>query len=322
MVKRTQFKPYGISNSLGDPHGYSLAIHPVDNARLVPTGKKIVWHGTRAGVIDSDGRYIRKSGLERSLGFLTSSPDLSNLKSNEVIDEEVIFAGYIFDHYGHFLLESLARAWAYRSSKLRIVWASTSPLRDYQLDILSFLGVDKSRIIIPERDMTFRRVYVPTPGYIVNAWFHFHHAAQIAFSKPISESRKVYLSREGFYSNVVNFKNEKIIENELSRFGWTIIKPHELSTKDQIDLFSSKSTIAGIEGSAFHTAILCGNEQSKHIMIRRSKPNLNFDTIASAIGFSKFGVDGRISDADKGIKEICITNAKEVAIEIMDLAAN
>ena len=64
----------------------------------------------------------------------------------ERVPEDVDFAGYLFPHFGHFLLESLSRLWITRQyPELPVVWcrrqtAGSAAYNAWQEEVLDLLG--------------------------------------------------------------------------------------------------------------------------------------------------------------------------------------
>jgi hypothetical protein len=188
---------------------------------------------------------------------------------------EAIYLGPLYFHYGHFLLESLARAWYARvRPDLPLVWAGQhnwqrQDLLPWQLDILAALGVDRPRIIAdPTR---FERLHVPDIGYRYDDWLHPEHAAFLACYQGPAQvpGHRLWLSRSKVGSNVRDY-NSAVAERRLVRAGWTVVHPEALSVRQQLDHLARAEVVAGEEGSAFHTLVLLGDVTSKKFhMLRR-----------------------------------------------------
>jgi capsular polysaccharide biosynthesis protein len=93
-----------------------------ENATIVhPLRAEHHWAAVDAGVYDSACRFIEKSTsyhyLDEAVGnFGKHTIDWSGVK---YVDDDVIFMGHSWEHYGHFLLESCARLWANESIAYR-----------------------------------------------------------------------------------------------------------------------------------------------------------------------------------------------------------
>ncbi|WND03202.1 glycosyltransferase family 61 protein [Temperatibacter marinus] len=168
-----------------------------------------------------------------------------------------IYAGILFDHYGHFILDSLSRYWYYRNSDLPIVWAveeGKQSLSIYQKEILDLLCIN-NEIILVDKPMEFEKLIVPEYGYIVQDYFSNEQskALEIIDCPKVDFKKKIWLSRTSQTSARV--LNENVIESHLEENGWIIYKPEDHSVRDQIEMYRDACHIAGIASSSQHTMV-------------------------------------------------------------------
>ena len=116
-----------------------------------------------------------------------------------------IYLGPLLDGFGHFLLESLARAWlAERHPDMPLVWSCRADpsqetgdraLKPWQKDILDLLGL-RNPLICVDAPVRFERLIVPDVGYRIQGYFHPAHADFLARvpHEPLP-GRKLWLSR-------------------------------------------------------------------------------------------------------------------------------
>src|SRR6056297_1300280 len=138
---------YGISPADLVAGTYELAVQEERDATVYPWNRSYLVGDNPAGVLDRDGTDIPNSALIRTAGRISQSPRKIASWRIARYHGTVIFGGYMIDHYGHFLLESLARLWFAVDNDLPIVWASGVNLQDYQKDILTRLGIDLGRML-------------------------------------------------------------------------------------------------------------------------------------------------------------------------------
>jgi hypothetical protein len=243
------------------------------------------------GVFDEDGTYIEGTALDRRSGEIGEPmprelfPDIADSSYTEAI-----YAGTLYFHFGHFLLESLARLWyAKENPSVPVVWAGSHSwqakvLERWQREILDILGIENETYILhsPER---FRDLHVPDIGYRYDDWFHPQHARFLGrYVGPAQEEgRKLWLSRDRVGNDVKDL-NARTIEGRLSEAGWTIAHPESLSVREQLDEISRASVIAGEEGSAFHSLILLADVADKdfEVIRRHGAEHRNLHTIGDA----------------------------------------
>lgn len=242
------------------------------------------------GVFDRHGAYIDGSALDRRSGERGAPAAVSDYPNTDDADtEEAIYAGPLYFHFGHFLLESLARAWyAAEHPDIPIVWAGANTwhgkdFTQWQREILDILGI-KNPIALVSRPTRFRKLHLPDIGYRYDDRFHPDHARFLArYEGPPQEpSHRLWLSRS-LWAKDARDLNIDVTERRLRDEGWTILHPQRLSVRQQLDEISRASVIAGEEGSAFHSVILLAGVKNKKLRIfRRQGPeHRNLRTIAA-----------------------------------------
>ena len=89
-----------------------LRLRAVQDAVLVARPNLHDWSGG-AGVLKKGKKgfeYLADSGIKRFGRDQIKAPKIPQKRAKIQLDRAV-FGGYLYDHYGHFLLESLARLW-------------------------------------------------------------------------------------------------------------------------------------------------------------------------------------------------------------------
>lgn len=269
-----------------------LAARQIKNCVVYPTirvpshpGKLLM------GVFDEDGTYVDDTVLNRRSGE-QGAPIARDLFP-DIVDSsspEAIYAGPLYFHFGHFLLESLARAWyARQHPDVPLVWAGahtwqTAKLRPWQTEILEVLGISNPVAILAD-PTRFELLHVPDIGYRYDDTFHPGHADFLGtYEGPAQvEGERLWLSRAKVTNDARDF-NSAPTERRLSEAGWTIVNPEQLSVREQLDHLSRAEVVAGEEGSAFHTLILLKDISAKRFQIlRRHGPeHRNMRTIGDA----------------------------------------
>lgn len=245
------------------------------------------------GVYDEQHRYVEGTVLDRRSGERGAPvpPDLFP-QVDDATDPAAIYLGPLYFHYGHFLLESLARLWyAARHPELPIVWAGSHTwqgyeLRPFQREILDLLGLTNATRIIAD-PTRYETLHVPEVGYRYDDWFHPEHAAFLArYAGPAQvPGHRMWLSRRKVDNDARDLHSAPT-EARLAHAGWTIAHPESLTVRQQLDLFGRAEVVAGEEGSAFHTLMLLRSVAGKKLQIlRRFGPEHgNLRTIGEARG--------------------------------------
>ena len=238
-------------------------------------------HVFEGGLCASDGTFV--AGRRRSLKSDTAN--FSALWSYpfdpaalEVRDEEVIFAGVLFDHYGHLLTDSTARLWyvfAHPEKTCRIVfvrsprkarWSPEDPMPLFEM-----AGIDPGRIEIVERPTRFRKAIVPEEAvYSLDAfrpeWISFFDAVR-AHVEP-SPHRKVYFSRAHFKRNDVH--NEDLFEDYYRSLGYHIVHPEDCTLREEISYAAGADDIVATIGTLSHQFLFCRPGAHATVLLRTS----------------------------------------------------
>ena len=247
------------------------------------------FHQGRFACYSQDGQLIKEAMLYRNFCMVFQQADLVSATITEY--SPVIFAGFLFKQYGHFLLESLARLWyAKAHPHLPICWVGRDgAILDFQEEILHLLGI-KNTILFVDQPVRFTELHIPAPGYIIRNHFthaHAHFLGQGHAEKTIA-NKKIYLSRKKFGGESC-LSNEDEVESALKDQGFSIYYPEEHSVHEQISHLSSADVILAVEGSALHTLILLEHVTANVVIIPRpnTESNANFHTIAIAKNFKQ-----------------------------------
>lgn len=280
--------------SYADEHAGPLGTRHIADAVLNPTIRVASHPGKLLmGVFDGAGSYVEGTVLDRRAGE-QGAPVPAGLfpDPRPASAPEAIYAGPLYFHYGHFLIESLARAWYAREHpELPLAWAGAhtwqaAQLKPWQTEILAILGLENPTWIVAD-PTTVDLLHVPDIGYRYDDWIHPDHAAFLAHYQgpPQEPGNRLWLSRSRVKGEVRDL-NAEVTERRLSAAGWTVTHPEILSVRAQLDHLSRAETIAGEEGSAFHTLMLLSDVSQKRFAILRrlGKEHANLHTIGDARG--------------------------------------
>src|SRR5829696_4326450 len=142
------------------------------------------------GGLFADGRSITSSllfryytGPQGEASQIVFAADPARPQAH--ISRPVIFAGYLFESFGHFVLESLSRLWiAPGYPELPILWAAARPgYAPWQEEILELLNVKNAPLFVTV-PTSLAEVVVPEPGYELGADFTPEHADFLAAVDP------------------------------------------------------------------------------------------------------------------------------------------
>lgn len=272
----------------------SLAVRQVKDAVVYPTIRVASHPGKLLmGVYDGDDTYVDGTVVDRRAGeqgALVPRELFPNVTDADA--PEAIYAGPLYFHFGHFLTESLARAWYARQHPgILFAWAGAhtwqnAELKPWQIEILDILGIT-NRVRIIAEPTRFDVLHIPDIGYRYDDWFHPDHAEFLGrYEGPAQEpGNRLWLSRSRINSDVRDL-NAAPTERRLAEAGWTIAYPERLSIREQLDHLSRAEIVAGEEGSAFHNVVLLKDVSAKRFRVlrRHGREHRNMHTIGDARG--------------------------------------
>lgn len=183
-----------------------------------------------------------------------------------------IFGGYLFGHFGHFLTESLSRAYAFKQCPSHpIVYMSPNKdIFNVHRIIFKFLGIRNKLVLIKEPTEIEQLVVAPAGCILVPPLLSDEQVkALTVFDSNLHEptNAKLWLSRSTFKGG--SLENEAEIEAELERMGWIIVHPQNLPMYEQVRLISTAAYVAGLEGSAFYSALFAQKIYGKYYVFSR-----------------------------------------------------
>jgi hypothetical protein len=259
-------------------------VSAVDDAWMSPLVRTVKGHFT-GGVCDRSG-YLPELSLHRGFrdkrqAHISAADDRPAYATRCETFAEAWFGGYLFDHYGHFLLEGLARILTPQlaASDAPIVFFNPmrmSKLPSYVINIFSLIGIDHRRIILCNSAMRIERLHVQEPAFEINGVVRPEPYQRIKlphFTENPSEFSYVSRSKLG-RKRVV--RKEEVLEALLTKeFGARIVYPEDLGFEEQIDTISRSKLLMGCEGSAFHTCIFLRKIPTSMILCNRP-PHINY----------------------------------------------
>ncbi len=248
---------------------------PVTRTRKTANPGPFAFEG---GVVADDGRirdevHLRRRGRE-AIGGLPPDADITPLRD---LDEDILYLGWFHPRYGHFLLETLARAWFLLQADpgLRVVFHI---MRDFQYDgsvaqILSAFGVGPERIVDLRVPTRVRRLIVPEAAYELGHAAHadaarpFQATARIMLDGPTSPTQQpVYLSRSKLPKKLRAIAGENELEDIFRARGIHIAYPEMLPFAEQVRLVNRHAHVITNDGSAAYNLLFALGRCSVHYL--------------------------------------------------------
>ena len=236
----------------------------------------------RSGVFDSQGIFVRESITFREIGEFNSEPELPDPRSFRQLRGRYMYGGVLFGHFGHFLVDSLARIWAVSELQDKIDGIVFTP-KTNRGDLQRVVRV-QSRIaraldvhlpfINTGHPLRVEKLYVPSQGIGLNEWCigspGFRRFVQKLGRVPgRSWGNRIYLSRSALPKQRSSYLSEKILESYLQGEGYTIVHPQHHPIEEQIALYREAEYIISPDGSPLHLLAYVGNGKQKVAVISR-----------------------------------------------------
>jgi capsular polysaccharide biosynthesis protein len=226
---------------------------------------------------------------------------LSRISAAKPIEGRFLYLGHLQGHFGHFLLETLARSWALvdleKNTKIIVHHRSeTLSLPSFAKQVFAALDIDPSRIVIAHSDLVVEELIVPSLQY----WIYWKASPGVRLGFDRIRERlattirptcyfpqRIYLTRRFMKealqrradqaaakgSHSLNFVlrksvlNEEEVEAVFAARGYEIIAPELRPFNEQVMLIANALEVAGITGSALHLALFCNNPNTRLIAL-------------------------------------------------------
>lgn len=222
------------------------------------------------------------------------------------ISRPVLFAGIMFNHFAHFMVESLYRIWAYRAVRQLDPYLLYYPLwgiprylerQHFVNQVLSGFGIPVDRIIFVDRVIRMRDVAVPIQRYGYGflhrpddafvefaRTFQFEHKAPAGFEN----AERVYVARSGLRKRGAQI-GEGIFEQYLRDEGYAVFNPERHSLFEQLTVYARARQLIFSEGGAIQSCILLPDlDADVAVICRRRDPRRNISVATACLqGYGK-----------------------------------
>jgi Glycosyltransferase 61 len=229
------------------------------------------------------------------------------LQQLPVIEEVVFFGGILFDNFGHFLLESLARLWAYdQIRKFNCIVLFYTPWGipdiknkghfihqslkafDIPLNKIIFLKdiTRLKKIIVSEQKYGFGKCRKPDQIFIS---FIKTFKLPGSYEKGNNLPGKIYVSRSQLPYKQGRPVGENLFEKYLVANGYYVIYPEKLTLYKQLALYKHATKIIFCDGGATYCNVLLPDFKADvAIVARRRDHRWNYKEITDHfLGYKK-----------------------------------
>jgi len=278
-------EPITLSTPSPD-EGWSREIVTIRNALVVPPDTSAMVQP--CGVLDAEGRFVPASATWRGHRPMMTPPGAPVTATGTRLTGRHLWLGQHWVHFGHYMVESLARIWAYDPANKpdSVVFIPKRPgrgieLMGWQRQFMELLGVEVPVTII-EEPTEIEELIVPGQGFGLGTLdrgtpefrdkFHRDFARDIAPDGP----EKLYLSRSALGGTEGSIILEELLEQNLAAEGYEILHPQKHSIARQIAYYKAAKYVVGPDGSAFHLfGFVAREDQRAAVILRRTSSVYN-----------------------------------------------
>ncbi len=213
------------------------------------------------GIFDKNDSLVPSSIQLRG----KSGQFIPRVKNLDVADsaDQAIFLGNIYPHFGHFLLEHLNRAWGLgrvykKGMKAIFIDNKNIGAQKFVFDFTDMLGIARSDVLILNKSVRFKRVYVPAQSWVTkrraNTDFCKAFDAMAENVPDYDMGNKIYVSRAALSAEMKVYGEERI-QKIFEKNGYRVIYPEKLPLAHQAAIIKNAKCLAGCGGTALHLAL-------------------------------------------------------------------
>ncbi len=241
------------------------------------------------GIVKADGQPIESAQTHRKggkrFGGLAEPIPVKPVKD---LDEEVIYLGLLFNHYGKVLLESLARIWYLNGvdPSVKVIFNNANSAQadhaPWVPRLLTMFGVPPDRILSLKVPTRLRRAIVPEPLFEQLYSAHremvrpFRDVASRVAGDVTPSPQPLYLSRRRLTSRQRPVIGEAELEDVLRDNGFLIAYPETMTIEEQVRLINGHQDIFSCLGSAAHSILFALGQPRLHLLASRDAIPANY----------------------------------------------
>ena len=271
-----------ISGGVGD------RIALIEGALVVPPAKGLGNQSVqKSGVLTPEGRLVEEGVTWRGQNPVTIAPAMP---TGEIADLKGtwMFLGPLFGHFGHFLVESICRIWAFDRLRDKIDGVIYVPKFQNRPDhvanvyrpFLQALGVTAPMLNL-EDPTRVERLYVPAQGFgmfqMIEGAPEYRDFVRRFAGKTIEPkgAEKIYISRSALPAIRGSILGEKRLEAWLEAEGYETFHPQKHPHDAQIAAYRAARQIVGVDCSPLHLLALVGDKDQKTGIVARRDGDLD-----------------------------------------------
>ena len=267
--------------------GWSREIVTLRDAVIIPPSN--ARQRKPAGVLRANGRCCLHSLVWRHGKLMTTPPDMPGRVPRH-LSGRWLWGGVLFDHFGHFLVESLARLWALQDAGdiAGVVfiprWPRRGPdLAGFQRAVFECIR-PALRVEIATRATRVDTLVVPGQGLglgvpgdnehsISRGTTEMHDFARSRFAPTIRAEGPdaLFVSRSRLGPARGGLFCEERLDGLMAAEGYTVLHPETVDISTQIARYKAARRIVFTDGSAAHLFALVARADQSVAYIRRRR---------------------------------------------------
>ena len=260
-----------------------LQVWQGENAVIFPrrSAGQAAYANGQGGVLDQAGAFVELSANPGRLGGTYP------MEVTEAREETVVFCGYLYQHWGHFLVESTARLWYFLKNDPAVdryvFFLDENMPRTVGgnfREFLELLGIwDKAEFI--HKPVRYRKVIIPEPAYLCMQYWSeayisvFDTVAQNVVPNPVWEKPdRIFFTRSHFAKDSGYEFGMDSLDHFFRKNGFAVLAPEKMSLSQMIFTIRNAETVATISGTLPHN-MLFGNSGQKLLILERLVINVD-----------------------------------------------
>lgn len=235
------------------------------------------------GVCDSNNQFCQESFYE---GDWATHGGKYAWEEEEHLDEEAVYIGMFFSHWGHFLVDLSNRFWALpkivaENPNVKIAYLGEETPAGNNLRLFELLGVRKEQLYQIKKPIRFKKVFIPEQSFKPNTWYSdefilmFNELYNKIINSTYDFSRvkdldKVYFTRRSYGKAVSSEFGEEFFESFFKYNGYKIVAPEKLELEEQIYIWNKAKSITCINGAITQNIMFSCNKNLNWIVLNKT----------------------------------------------------